>query len=369
MAMQSIAPERRRLDQRLAVGLRPQRRVHLHVRVERAHRLVGEQQVVRRGLAGHLRARRLRSLDRVHRLARGHVLHVDAAALVERERAVARHHRRLGHRRYSRHAEQRGHLALVHRAGARQRGILLVQREHPPGQLLVLKRLAHHPRGANGQPVVGEARRAHLGELGHLGEPLALLADGDRGHEAGRDARLAARLLAQRAQHRRRVHDRLGVGLGEDRAEAAGRSGARAGVDVLLVLAPGRAQVHVRVDEGRAARAGPRRPPPRRRRARSGPRPPRRSARRAPARRPACRALRAGRAAGRPGAAQWWAARRRSRARSRPAVRTRSSARRWHSCGLGLRLGALARTGGRAAPREQLVEHRHPHHNSGLHLL
>ena len=48
-----------RLDQRLAVGLGPQRRVHLEVRVERPHRLVGEQQVVRRGLAGHLRARRL----------------------------------------------------------------------------------------------------------------------------------------------------------------------------------------------------------------------------------------------------------------------------------------------------------------------
>ena len=90
-----------------------------------------------------------------------------------------------------------------------------------------------------------------LGQLRHLGEPLALLADRDRGHEAGRDARLAARLLAQRAQHRRRVHHRLGVRLGEDRAEAAGRRGAGAGVDVLLVLAPGRAQVHVRVDEGR----------------------------------------------------------------------------------------------------------------------
>ena len=126
-----------------------------------------------------------------------------------------------------------------------------MQREHAPGKQLVLKRLAHHPGGANRQPVVGEAGRANLGELGHLREPLALLADGDRRHEAGRDARLAARLLSQRAQHRRRVHHRLGVRLGEDRAEAAGRRGARARVDVLLVLAPGRAQVHVRVDEGR----------------------------------------------------------------------------------------------------------------------
>ena len=47
-------------------------------------------------------------------------------------------------------------------------------------------------------------------------------------------------------------------GMAEDRAVAARRRGARAGVDVLLVLAAGRAQVHVRVDEGREGGAGPR---------------------------------------------------------------------------------------------------------------
>ena len=124
-----------------------------------------------------------------------------------------------------------------------------MKRDQPAGELLVLERLAHHARRAHRQAVVGEPGRAHLGQLRHLGEPLALLADRDRGHEARRDARLGAGALAQRAQHRRRVHHRLGVGLGEDRAEAAGRGGAGAGVDVLLVLAPGRAQVHVRVDE------------------------------------------------------------------------------------------------------------------------
>ena len=124
-----------------------------------------------------------------------------------------------------------------------------MKRDQPARELLVLERLAHHARRAHRQTVVGEPGRAHLGQLRHLGEPLALLAHRDRGHEAGRDARLGTGALAQRAQHRRRVHHRLGVGLGEDRAEAAGRGGARARVDVLLVLAPGRAQVHVRVDE------------------------------------------------------------------------------------------------------------------------
>ena len=126
-----------------------------------------------------------------------------------------------------------------------------MERQQPPGEPLVLERLAHDARRAHRQPVVGEAGGARVRQLGHLGEPLALLPDRDRGHEAGRDARLDARPLAQRAQHRRGVHHRVGVRLGEDRAEAARGRRARAGVDVLLVLAPGRAQVHVRVDEGR----------------------------------------------------------------------------------------------------------------------
>ena len=106
------------------------------------------------------------------------------------------------------------------------------------------------PAERTGQPVVREPGGARVGQLGHLGEPLALLAHRDRGHEAGGYARLGPGALAQRAQHRRRVHDRVGVRLREDRAEAAGGGRARAGVDVLLVLATGRAQVHVRVDEG-----------------------------------------------------------------------------------------------------------------------
>ena len=53
--MQSIVPDAQALDQRLAVVLGAQRRVHLEAGVEAAHRLVGERQVVRGRLAGDLR--------------------------------------------------------------------------------------------------------------------------------------------------------------------------------------------------------------------------------------------------------------------------------------------------------------------------
>ena len=133
---------------------------------------------------------------------------------------------------------------------AGQRRVLLVERERPAGEALVLERLAQHPGRAHRQAVVGEAGGAGVGQLGHLGELLAALAAGDRREEAGGDARLGAGALAQRAQHRRRVHHRVGVGHREDRAVAAGGRGARAGVHVLLVLAARGAQVHVRVHEG-----------------------------------------------------------------------------------------------------------------------
>ena len=64
------------------------------------------------------------------------------------------------------------------------------------------------------------------------------------------DLGLRLRALDQRAEDGGRVDDRLGVGHGEDGAVAACRGRARAGGDRLLVLAAGRAQVDVWVDEG-----------------------------------------------------------------------------------------------------------------------
>jgi hypothetical protein len=80
---------------------------------------------------------------------------------------------------------------------------------------------------------------------------VAVLALGDRGHEAGRDDRLLLRQLDERAEDGGAVDDRIGVRHGEDRAVAARRSRSRAARDGLLVLAAGSAQVDVRVDERR----------------------------------------------------------------------------------------------------------------------
>src|SRR3954465_4428030 len=86
--------------------------------------------------------------------------------------------------------------------------------------------------------------------LGDRGEPPPGGAARDRRHEADRDPRVARGGVAQRAQHRGGVDDRVRVRHRDDRAVAARGRRAGAGVDVLLVLLAGHAQVDVRVDEG-----------------------------------------------------------------------------------------------------------------------
>ena len=142
-------------------------------------------------------------------------------------------------------------VALVHRAAARERRVLLVQGEHAAAQALVLKRAAQQAGRGDGPAVVGEAQRAPVAQLHHVGQLLAGQPARDRGHEADRHARLARGRRAQGRQALRRVQDGIGVGHRHDRAVAAGRRGPRAGLEVLLVLLAGRAQVHVRVDERR----------------------------------------------------------------------------------------------------------------------
>ena len=85
----------------------------------------------------------------------------------------------------------------------------------------------------------------------HLGQLLAAEADADRGHEADADARLLAGLRDDAAQQGRIVEHRRGVRHRNDGAVAAGGGGARARLEILLVLLARRTEVDVRVDEGR----------------------------------------------------------------------------------------------------------------------
>ena len=132
------------LDQRLAVGLGRERRVHLHARVHPAHVLLGEQQVVGRDLGADAPALRLGVRDGVDRGGAAEVLEVHARVLVAGERGVARDHRGLADRGDAADAQRGADGALV-LLPPRERRVLLVQRDDAAAQPLVLQRLAQHP--------------------------------------------------------------------------------------------------------------------------------------------------------------------------------------------------------------------------------
>ena len=245
------------VEQRLAIVLRAERRVHLAVGVEGAHGVVGEAEVVGRDLRADGDPARLRGPDGSHGLPGREMHYMQRTLLICGEVAIAPDHHRLGDRRPAGEAELGRDRSVVHLPVARERRLLLVQRQQPASDGAVLERALHQPGGHDRVAVVGERGRSEARELGHLGQLLPLEALRDRGHEAGRDHRVLSRLLDQGAEHGGGIDDGVGVRHREDGAVAAGCGGGRAGGDRLLVLAARHAQVHVRVDEGRSEHEPP----------------------------------------------------------------------------------------------------------------
>ena len=93
------------------------------------------------------------------------------------ERQLARDAEALAERRPAAEAELGRDGAHVHVPALRQRRLLAVQRERAAGDRVVLERPPHQARGRDRAAVVGERGRARVGELAHLRQLRALLAD------------------------------------------------------------------------------------------------------------------------------------------------------------------------------------------------
>ena len=169
--------------------------------------------------------------------------------LVRGEGDIAADHDALRHRRVAGEAELGGDRTLVHLALPRERRLLAVDGDRASGDGAVLERPPHERRRDDGHAVVREAGRARVCELAHLGQLSPALALRDGGEEADRDLGLRLSALDQGAEDGRGVDDRIRIRHREDRAVAARRRRARARDDRLLVLATGRPQMDVWVDE------------------------------------------------------------------------------------------------------------------------
>ena len=240
-----------RLEEGRAILVAAQRRVHLHVRIECADGLLGEAEVVRRRLRRRPDAGSLRAAKMLDRFAGRQVHEVHRLACVAGEVDVTRHHQALTQGRPAADAELCSHRPGVRVTAARQGLLFAVDGDHTAGDGVVLQRAPHHAGVGDRPAVVGEGRRARVGESPHLGQLRSGLAARDRGHEPDRDVRLLGGAGAQAAQDLGVVDHGIRVGNREDRAVAAGRRGRRAGGDRLLVLTAGRPKMDVWVDERR----------------------------------------------------------------------------------------------------------------------
>ena len=242
-------PVGERRAQRLDVTRVSQRRRHLGVRAVARHRLLGEEEMMRRHLGGDREPAGLRVAQQCDRAGRAHVRDVQTAARQVRERDVARHHHLLGGGRDAVQAEtQRGH-TLVHDPAGGEVPVLLVHDDRQAEHRRVLERPPHETGVHDGTAVVGHGHDARPVHLPDLGEPLALHAGRQRTDRV--DARSARhpRPLQDELRHRRAVVHRVGVGHARQRGEAARERGRHAGRDRLFVFVARLAEVHVHVDQ------------------------------------------------------------------------------------------------------------------------
>ena len=280
---------------------------------------------------------------------------MDPAVLVAGQRRVAGDQRRLGDARDAGQPEPRG-LTSPSCMTPRPESVGSSSCRHRirPASRWYCSALRRMPARWTGLAVVGEAERAGVGQLGHLGQRLAVEAAGDRGHEADGDAGLAAGRLAQAsaAPARSRRPGRCWASRRPRRSRRRRRRGCRSRGPP---CAPGRACA--------GARAGRRSPG-------TGGGPRRRGPRRRPARRASpgapISAISPSRTSTSCGASMP------SRGSSTWAPRISRSAAGWTRWSRRLMRApppCIAAAVRRGAARQQLVEHRHPDDDAGGDLL
>jgi len=235
------------LDQRVLILFRADRRVHLEAPVVLEHCVV-QKQIVRRGLAAHVDAARLRLSDQLDALLCRDVADVVAAACFLREREVARDRPPLALGRNAPEAVRERVTAPVDDPTAGKRVVLAVRGDDLPEPLCLEHRRLHQRRVLHAAPVVGK-RRDERSHGPHIGERLALFADRQRAERHYLHARAPADAVELRFEVFEGIRHRVHVRHRAHVREPAARRRERAGLDRLLIRKTRLSQVHMHVDE------------------------------------------------------------------------------------------------------------------------
>ena len=233
------------------VGGASERRVHLGVGVVAAHSLVGQREVVRSGLTGHLHAASLGIADDARRADGGDVGDVHRRTGEFGQVHLAGYGDVLGRPGNPFKPQFGRDEPFVHGPLAHQRQVFGVGDDGDAYALGVFQRAAHQLRVAYGLAVVRYRYAPGLFKFTHLGQALALAPLGDAADREDVDHRLVLGLVDHVGGNRLAVDDRGGVGHAGHGGEAPCRRRTAAGRDVFLILQARIAQVHMHVDETR----------------------------------------------------------------------------------------------------------------------
>ena len=237
--------------QRLDVRRRAQRRVDLGVGVVTLDGLVGQREVMRTGLGGHVQALVLGAPQEADRFRAAHVLHVQVRAAQRRQLDIAVHDGALRRRRRPRQPQNGGYRALVHDAVTGQHAVLAMRQHRQAEHAAVFHGAAHQPGAGDALRAIRQGHDAGLVHAADFGQRLALQ---DRGRGADRVEPGAAGHAGAPQNvfgYRRRVVHRLGIRHHRHRGEATGSSGGQPAGYRLPVLVARFAEVDVHVDEAR----------------------------------------------------------------------------------------------------------------------
>ena len=237
------------LEQRVPVGLRAQGRVHLEAAVL-AQVVLGQHEVVRRGLAGDVQPLRLRPADKRHALLGGHVAHMIGAACLAHQLEIALQLPPLALTADALVPVGAGIRTVVDIAAVQEGVVLAVRGNDLAEACRLAHRGAHHIRILHAAAVVGKAGDVRR-ELLHVRKLPAAAVRGDRAVGRHVDDRIRADALQLRGKRLQTVRRRIQIGHGTHAAVSAVRRSKRAGRNGLLIRKTRLTEMYMHIYETR----------------------------------------------------------------------------------------------------------------------
>ena len=236
-------------DRRNVIG-RAQRRVHPVIGIALQKQLIGQQEVMRGGLAGDIAAGRLRLPDSIRAAACRDMADVKLCTGFQRHLQIALRDRILGKTIHALDAERLGNRAFIDNSAVDDRQILAMGNDRKAGFLCLCERGFHHLCGRDRSAVIRERRNAGGFERFIIRELFAFQPDGQRTGLMYIDAGC----LCTREKFTyllRIIHRRRGIRHTEYARDTACKRCRCSGIDVLFVRLTGVAEMHMHIKQSR----------------------------------------------------------------------------------------------------------------------